>query len=139
MPILFIRHGESTANSGENDCVDAPLSDKGLVQAQNVKLPFDVKYALVSPLLRARQTFENSVLKDVKMEICHLCRERVFSPRDLLPGEELVIESDEQFWSRVTAFNHKLKELEKEHGSVAVVGHSYFFSAWPQGRGMANC
>lgn len=61
--IYLLRHGESRAQTGEEYSFDAELSKTGIKQARKLKkvLPhinFDVIF--VSPLKRARQTFENT-------------------------------------------------------------------------------
>lgn len=138
MSIFFIRHGESTANSGENDCVDASLNEKGIAQAREITIPISVDHVIVSPLTRAQQTYKYSSLYKIPVEVCKLCRERIFAFRDLLPGEEMKAESDEEFWTRVTKFSNHLKEIQKTKKAIVVFGHSYFFSAWEEARGMAN-
>lgn len=61
--IWLIRHAESKAQTGEEQSLDASLSSTGLKQAKRLKkilaeIAFDKIY--VSPLKRARQTFEHS-------------------------------------------------------------------------------
>lgn len=65
MPIYFIRHGQSEFNAayneGDNDPLifDAPLTDKGLRQAEDAKVlvaDLGIKQVITSPLTRAIQT-----------------------------------------------------------------------------------
>jgi broad specificity phosphatase PhoE len=58
--LLFIRHGHATHNSNYNpdhpeDYFDAPLTEIGIQQAQNVSVP-EVELVVVSPLTRAIET-----------------------------------------------------------------------------------
>ncbi|OGV53179.1 MAG: hypothetical protein A2017_04675 [Lentisphaerae bacterium GWF2_44_16] len=61
--IWLVRHAESKAQTGEEQSLDASLSKTGVRQAKRLKkilpeITFDKIY--VSPLKRARQTFEHS-------------------------------------------------------------------------------
>jgi len=61
--VYLLRHGESKAQLGEELSFDSELSKNGIKQSKNLKkiLPsinFDIIF--VSPLKRARQTFENT-------------------------------------------------------------------------------
>lgn len=134
--IWFLRHGQSTANSGENDCVDSPLSAVGKEQANRVVGEFDL--VIVSPLCRAQETLKHSCIKFEEIHIEPLCRERIFAERDLLPGESLVIESDECYSNRIRLFKEKVLEFAQTRKKILVVGHSYFFASWREGVGMCN-
>lgn len=63
--LWLVRHAESQAQTGEFLGIDAPLSKLGTLQAERLKEPlssikFDIAY--ISPLKRARQTYEYSEL-----------------------------------------------------------------------------
>ena len=61
--LWLVRHAESKAQTGEQLSIDADLSELGRAQAARLKAPLSgVKFdiAFVSPLRRARETFELS-------------------------------------------------------------------------------
>jgi broad specificity phosphatase PhoE len=135
--LFLIRHGESTANSGEDDCVDAGLSARGIEQARELAGQFGL--AVLSPLRRARQTWELSSMQADYVVIEPACRERVVHPRDALPGELFRAETDDEFWQRVASFKAQLEAWSATYGSIVIIGHSYFFAAAFNAWGMANC
>ena len=139
--ILFIRHGESTSNNGENDCVDAPLSDLGIKQSQSINFEkYNIDCVICSPLCRTYSTYQySSINKNIEFKISELCRERIFAERDIMNGEKLEIETDEQFWIRISKFRDYINILQKKYKTIIIFGHSYFFSVWNGGRNMQNC
>lgn len=137
MSVFLLRHGESTANSGEDDCIDAGLSAKGVEQARAVVGRFDL--AVVSPLRRAQQTLELSAIQANLQIVESLCRERVIHHRDTLVGEAFRAETDEEFWKRVELFRAKISAWSEANDTILVVGHSYFFAAAFNAWGLANC
>jgi broad specificity phosphatase PhoE len=60
MRVIFIRHGESTANTGlaSKDIASISLTDRGREQAQHIAAQWDETPSLIvtSPFLRTRQT-----------------------------------------------------------------------------------
>lgn len=139
--LYVLRHGESTSNSGENDCTDPSLTFIGKEQSKNIIIPPGIDLIIISPLLRTMQTYEYSNIdKSLRKQVLHLCQERVFHQRDILEGQELIIETDEQFFERVEAFKNHLRRLKDKYWSILVVSHAYFLSALsPEFAGMKNC
>ena len=127
MSLWIARHGESTSNSGEDDCVDAPLSRRGIVQAQDLIGSFDL--IVCSPLLRTRQTLEHSHLQHGRLFNEPLCRERIIALRDCLHDEEFRPETDQDFFARVERFKIRLGAWRDVFDRVLVIGHAYFFAA----------
>lgn len=82
--IVLLRHAQSEANIGQH-IKNAPLSRKGIEQAQQLHENFDL--ILISPLRRALQTLDYSSLKTTVTEICDLCREQYFHESDMLDHE----------------------------------------------------
>lgn len=75
MRVIFIRHGESTANTGlaSTDIASIALTDRGREQAQHIAAQWDETPSLIvtSPFLRTRQTAEPTIARfpDVPVEI----------------------------------------------------------------------
>lgn len=137
MPTIhLLRHGESTANSGEDDVIDAPLSVRGLEQARALHGHYDL--AVISPLRRTIQTWGWSSIYASRAVIDPLCRERVIAERDARIGEAFEKETDEAFWQRVHLFKDRLQAWSEVTSSIIVISHAYFlagaFDAW----GMSN-
>ena len=140
MSVKFLRHGESTSNSGENDCVDAGLTERGRQQVRNLQ----GRYALVivSPLRRTRETFEATRIAGTYVIYEPRCRERISAPRDCMVGEVFVPENDQVFDARLREFKTRLAawdDLFRTSGDILIVGHSHFFSFFDDRlRGIAN-
>jgi len=127
--LFYIRHAESTANTGEDDCCDAMLTKNGINQCKNLNGEFDIIF--VSPLRRTLMTLENSQLKGKEVYVEPLIRERIFHERDMMMSEKhlpLKLETDEEFYGRVTAFQNKIKNYEMQNVSILVISHAYYLS-----------
>jgi len=134
--LYFLRHAESTANSGEKDELDVGLSENGFQQAKLLEGNYDL--IICSPLRRAQHTLKESQMQYKYLLTSHLCRERIFGIRDILPGENFYLESDQDFDHRVNEFKKYLENVKLIYEKILVIGHSYHFSVWPEGRAMSN-
>lgn len=129
MKIHFLRHGESTSNSGENDCVDAGLTALGRQQVQHHQGNYEL--IVVSPLRRATETLEATRVKSLYRITEPRCRERISAPRDCLVGEKFVAETDAVFDARLRDFKIRLgawTDVFTSSFGILIVGHSHFFS-----------
>lgn len=167
MRIYLVRHGEVPHNSlGQYNTVDEDLTEKGVVQAQELKnliekIDYDV--VLTSPLIRAKHTAEIVNAKNKEIIIEEELRERSCGD---LAGKPLSVTNRDEYWnyntkiqygtsedirdffSRIFAFLDKLKQAKYQ--SVLIVAHSGVskaFNAYFEGindgfflnRGLKNC
>ncbi len=137
--IWLVRHGQSKAQTGEEVSCDANLSDLGKRQAErldHVLSEVDFDRIFISPLRRARQTFEATALPREKA---------VFDSRlvellpdgygQLLPYDELpdYAEPDahdawnHNHWQRISSFLSDL--IAAEGKNYLVVGHAMALNA----------
>ncbi len=80
--ITLIRHGESLANIGVDMSLNPHLSDHGYVQSARLKGDYDL--AIISPLVRARETFQNSQIQARRIVYCDLFVEKTSHESDFL-------------------------------------------------------
>jgi broad specificity phosphatase PhoE len=126
--IHFCRHGESLGNIAVFHGPDSPLSSNGREQAKLLSGHYDL--ILISPLRRTLETLLYSGITYDKVSIDYSLRERIFGRTDLLPNEELKVESDHDFWRRTHEFTELLKQETQKHQKILIIGHSYYFNAW---------
>lgn len=134
--IVLLRHAQSEANIGQH-IKNAPLSRKGIEQAQQLHENFDL--ILISPLRRALQTLDYSSLKTTVTEICDLCREQYFHESDMLDHETYT--QDEPSYSleeRVRKFHNLLEEKSKIYNNILVISHANFLARLTQGEQFDN-
>lgn len=140
MALKFLRHGESTSNSGENDCVDAGLTARGRQQVLHHEGHYPL--VVVSPMRRTRETFQATKIAATHIIWEPRCRERISHPRDCMAGEKFVVENDNVFSARLREFKMRLTawhDLFHTSGDILIVGHSHFFSFFDDRlRGIAN-
>lgn len=167
MRIYLVRHGEVPHNAlGQYNTVDEDLTEKGVVQAQELKnliekIDYDV--VLTSPLIRAQHTAEIVNVKNKEIIIEEELRERSCGD---LAGKPLSVTNRDEYWnyntkiqygtsedirdffSRIFVFLDKLKQAKYQ--SVLIVAHSGVskaFNAYFEGindgfflnRGLKNC
>lgn len=127
MKVTLIRHGQSTYNSGENICLNSPLTKLGIEQSRGITGSYDL--IITSNLLRSHQTLEYSNLRYKEMISVPLCRELMRGHLcDYLVGEDLdIYESDKDIKDRVDKF----KELLSSKGDlkILVISHGLFICA----------
>ena len=132
--IYFLRHGESKAQTEEQFSFDADLSKRGVKQSELSgellkDIPFDI--AFISPLRRARQTFEVAKLTAASniFEVNLIEEMPPESYQTLLPYEALpdygMIKSIDQWLmpleTRAAAFIEMIKEYRD--GKYLIVAH----------------
>ena len=127
--IYIMRHADKPHEWKGFDC---PISTIGRQTAQNVI--GETQIAIISPLIRTKQTLEFSRIKVTDKVIeTNLCREHMannpsdYLPTDLINGQ-LPIESPTQLKTRINAFHNMLKDLSKKHTSILVITHGVFMT-----------
>ncbi len=137
--LWLVRHAESQAQTGEQLSIDADLSELGRQQAARLKAPlanveFDAVF--VSPLKRARQTFELSGASCAKGSVRFDSRiVEAMQPGGYLPilpyGPLPAYGSPDGFnaWEsdllrRTRSFFRDLEELPETCGNILVVSHA---------------
>ena len=138
--LWLVRHAQSAAQTGEELSVDANLSALGRKQAARLvepigKIHFDA--AFISPLKRARQTFEASgasvkpgCFMEFDTRIVEAMQKDGYLP--LLPYEKLpgyALPDRHDAWNvdilgRVRPFLKEMEELSQEHADILVVSHA---------------
>lgn len=138
--LTMIRHAQSKAQTGEQSWLDPELSDLGDRQARHVAAFFsDKQYdlAIVSPLRRARTTFELARIRartirfDSRLVEATLGRGPGYDYREILPytTPEYGESDSADMWNapagvRVASL---LSELRGTDGRVILVGHCGIF------------
>lgn len=124
--ITLIRHAHCDDGS-------AGLSSLGKQQAAALEGHYDV--VMVSPLLRAQQTFLRSNITGDLYITEPLVREQVTEDVDLLPGEAFHIESEERVDERVQTLKALLQQYVGR--TICIISHAdfiwHFTSHWAQG------
>ena len=119
MKVHIMRNGESVVNSTEKD---TSLTDKGILQSKNKIGHFDV--VICSPLLKAKQTLENSGITYTMLIITSLCREvltgSVIKENRNINDFEKIIQTD----SGYTIFGYQLGF--KKNSGYYLVDVAYF-------------
>jgi len=136
--IWLIRHGQSRSQTGEEGWADPSLSDLGVRQVKCLKPVMVEQYfdhIRISPLLRARQTYELALIKgndislDSRLIECSYGR----SYNEILPylPPKNYKADNYQAWDlsvkeRVRSLFNELRNLSGE--SILLIGHWAFFS-----------
>ncbi len=137
--IWLVRHAESAAQTGEHMGIDSPLSRLGILQAEQLKTPmaeiiFDKTF--ISPLKRARQTYEHSGLHCDKVVFDSRLVEEMpqNSYSSILPYEDLPAygtPDTQNAWNldpaqRAKSFIEEFQSSDDE--KILVITHSGFMS-----------
>jgi broad specificity phosphatase PhoE len=125
--MYFCRHAESFGNIG-NLRVDSPLSDYGVEQAKLLSGFYDC--IVISPMRRCLETLHYSNITYNKLYICEDFRERIFGHIDNKLLEKMVPETDKEFFERTKKFEQQLETIKKEHNTILLIGHSYYYNCW---------
>ncbi len=123
--LTVIRHAESTFNGMGVMEPNVELSKKGRSQAKSLNGSYDL--VVCSTLRRCRETLDYSNIKYANVLFTDLCRE--FMDGNIInhySGEELRIETKEEFNERILQFKELLKEQMTKYDNIAVVTHSTF-------------
>ncbi len=137
--IWLLRHAESKAQTEEEYGFDTGLTEKGLKQAQRLRnvfsnITFDKIY--LSPLKRARETFEHSGIKGCNIEfdsrIVEVLPGNAYSsilPYSALPGYGTA--DSHNAWltdarQRAICFLNEIHVMKARH--VLVLSHGVFFN-----------
>ena len=138
--LWLVRHAQSAAQTGEELSVDSNLSALGRKQASRLvdpigRIRFDA--AFISPLKRARQTFEASgasvkpgAFMEFDTRIVEVMQKGGYLP--LLPYGDLpdyALSDRHDAWDidvldRVRPFVKDMEELSQEHSDILVVSHA---------------
>jgi broad specificity phosphatase PhoE len=120
--ITFIRHAESTFNLYGDKNRNVPLTDNGKNQAS--KLHGDYDMVICSTLRRTRQTLDYSNIKYNDVIFTDLCREyKDNEPANYYSGENIDIESDQDFDDRMKKFMKFLQIIFKKYNNICVITH----------------
>jgi broad specificity phosphatase PhoE len=126
--IVFVRHGESTHNTGEDHSRNVPLSERGREQCKSISGEYDL--VICSTMKRARQTLDESNVTYKKVIFTELCREHLDgSANTLYNGEEVTVENHNQLYARCRAFTKFLDELNEKYPRILVVAHGVFLGS----------
>lgn len=121
---FLMRHGDRIQPWPLRDC---PLSPEGCQRAAGIR--WDCQLAIVSPLLRARQTLDFSGINYTRLKVDPRCREIMSGGEpDYLPRETISIETPEQIATRVEEFRSYLLHKSLKYKSIIVVSHGCFGS-----------
>ena len=119
--IFMMRHADRDGAPGFDD----PINEAGRARAQGIAWNCDL--AIVSPLRRTTQTLEASRVKyrfKIQSELCRECRDG--GAHNYLPGENLYVETSEEFEARLRTFREFLLAQTKVFSSILVVTHGVF-------------
>jgi len=134
--LWLVRHAESSAQTGESVSIDSPLSKLGILQAEQLKTVFadiNIDITFISPLKRARETYEHSGINCKKVVFDSRLLEEMppnsYSP--LLPYEDLPAYGRPDIhnaWnldsaSRAKSFLNEIIE-STEYDRILVISHS---------------
>lgn len=133
--LYLVRHGQSKAQTEEEFSFDANLSDFGIEQSRMLTKAFsDVEFdkVFLSPLRRARQTFEHSGLKQENVffdsrlveELPAGCYDQIL-PYEPTPeyGEPDTADGwNKNIVSRLKEFLHEI--YNGKHSSILIVAHA---------------
>jgi HAD superfamily hydrolase (TIGR01509 family) len=144
--LVFLRHAESAFNADPLDRqLDCPLTLLGEGQARAIDLneagaaPFD--HVIVSPLLRARQTFDllsptnQAAVQTSRLHVWACVREQRQEACDFLAGEDTSRQESQQLLAyRTDVFWHQLQVLVREAPPttdvrVLIVAHNEWIAA----------
>lgn len=140
--LIFVRHGQSTANADGTIAVDnTPLSQLGIEQAHKTATEikkFNIKIMVCSPLLRARQTAEVIAgelgITQGQIKIIDELKERELGELKGKPKEhesdyyyeldnQFGVETKQELLKRMLNCLNQIKRLVK-NDTVLVVGHA---------------
>jgi broad specificity phosphatase PhoE len=127
--VCFLRHGQSTWNAYHTEGPDPPLTDEGQEQAKRVVGRFD--YVLISPMLRAQETFGLSGIHAPVREVNSLAREDCTNEMSCnrMALEQGFIESEADFEDRMACLRARILMLAVQYGTVLVVTHEGVINA----------
>jgi broad specificity phosphatase PhoE len=131
MLLYLIRHAESTFNRFASQEKDCPLTPEGIRQCHYLSgafTPIYVDAVVLSPLLRAQQTyrFTTSLHRHTSCVTSLLCREQVTDTCDVMEGEAFVEESDTVCAERTRQFVQWLSQTFAPTSCIAVITHADF-------------
>ena len=123
--ITFIRHAESTFNSGESTGRNVGLSERGKQQAGVLAGTFDC--IILSPMRRAIETYTYSNLKAGAVFMDDVYRENMnHDAANYLDLEPMIQETTEMMLKRVDIGLARLRHIAQNTGyrNIAVISHS---------------
>lgn len=132
MPITLLRDEESVFNADpRNDTRDCGLTQRGKRNCARIRSPIVYDLVICSPLKRARETLRYSNLRYRHVGYNPLFREQRTNLCDLMAGEEVVFESEEQIVERIERAKQQLwiytcNEAARAK-NILIVGHGDFF------------
>jgi phosphohistidine phosphatase SixA len=118
-----MRHADRDGAAGFDD----PINEAGRARAQGIDWNCDL--AIVSPLRRTTQTLEASRVKyrfKIQSDLCRECLDG--GAHNYVLGENVRIETSEEFDARLQAFRDFLLAQTKAFASILVVTHGVFMS-----------
>jgi len=120
--VYFLRHAESTFNASSQklDELNCGLSSTGEAQARALQGQFDV--IVISPLRRCRETLELSNIQATQIIVYDDAREMRTDLCDFFPGEQIVIETEEEILQRCSRLKQELVTLSQTK-KVLVIAH----------------
>lgn len=122
--MYVLRHGQTDRNiHGHSNTYNIGLNLTGKAQAAQLDGYYDV--VICSNLKRAKQTLEYSKIRYGRIQPSELCREQRLEISDLLEGETLNTETDEQLKKRADEFR-KLLQLYPKHKKILIISHYHF-------------
>lgn len=116
--ISFIRHAESTYNTGEDCDGDVSITKNGIVDSSYLLGKYDL--VICSSLKRAIETLQHSNITYDNVIYSDLCREK-YEAKD-----KGLNESNKDFDIRVSDFRDFLNKKRSEGIKIAVISHSHF-------------
>ncbi len=126
-----LRHAESEYNIGNYDIFDAPLTDNGRIQASHLSGHFDI--VLCSPLSRALETLQCSMITCDKFVLCNELREFKMAKADFFPFESVLKETFSELQERFDTFLIAVVQLLELGYSVLAIGHHQWFKRFSEG------
>ena len=98
MKVLCIRHAESTGNVTGETSKNPELTPFGILQSSRLCGHFDI--AIVSPLIRAKQTLQYSGITYDSIQEWDIAREYKIEHSDFMDGENIVFETPDELSRR---------------------------------------
>lgn len=121
--LTLIRHGETAYNYDKTqlDCRDVPLTPYGCLRASLIKGSYDV--IIVSPLLRTQMTLQHSQLVSQSIVVQPLLREQRTCICDLMEGEPVTVETEQDIQQRCRDFITWLNQTY-QHKHICLITHA---------------
>jgi broad specificity phosphatase PhoE len=133
MKVQFLRHAESIFNAMGTSEKDCDLTEKGILQASEIKQHYDL--VICSTMKRACSTLDHSHLTYGRLIFTDLCREKKVDICDFLPHEdETVLETEEELDKRIRSFLYFLKSQASKHQNILIISHRDFIHAIGKGK-----